>query len=240
MMGGVSRWNGGWRRRMKPGTRVLIVEDDRAIARFLQLQLEHHGYSVLCSYDGLSGLEAVSGFRPEVIVLDIMLPGLDGVGVLKKLRSEGNAVPVIMLTARDTAMDKVHSLDRGADDYLAKPFDTGELMARIRALLRRVQGEEVIRVADLEIDTAAHIVRRGKRRIDLTAREYELLLFMARNVRRVLSRETLLSRVWDQDFDVGTNVVEVYISYLRKKIDAPGERRLIHTVRGVGYALRGE
>jgi len=171
-------------------------------------------------------------------VLDIMLPGLDGVGVLKRLRSTGIKVPIIMLTARDTPMDKIHSLDHGADDYLSKPFDMGELMARIRALLRRVEGEEILRVADLEIDTAAHIVRRGER-IELTAREYELLVLMAHNARRVLSRDMLLSRVWEQDFG-STNVVDVYIGYLRKKIDLPGEKRLIHTIRGTGYALRSD
>jgi DNA-binding response OmpR family regulator len=225
---------------MRPGTRVLIVEDDRSIARLVELELEYRGFAVRCAYDGPSGLREVSGFRPDVIVLDIMLPGMDGVGILKRLRTEGNRVPVIMLTARDTPMDKIHSLDHGADDYLTKPFDVGELMARIRALLRRAQGEEVVRVADLEIDTAAHRVRRGEREIELTAREYELLEFMARNHRRVLSREVLLERVWDQDFGVGTNVVDVYIGYLRKKIDAGEEKRLIRTVRGAGYVLRAD
>ncbi len=222
----------------KPGTRVLIVEDDHSIARLVQLQLEHRGFTALCRYDGPSGLEAVAEFRPELVILDIMLPGMDGVGVLNKLRSTGSKVPVMMLTARDTPMDKIHSLDHGADDYLAKPFNMGELMARVRALLRRIEGDEILRVSDLEIDTAAHIVRRGEREIELTAREYELLVFMARNARRVFSRYELFSRVWDQEFD-GTNVVDVYVGYLRKKIDAPGEERLIHTVRGAGYALRG-
>jgi DNA-binding response OmpR family regulator len=225
---------------MKPGTRVLIVEDDRSIARVVQVELEHQGFRVLCCHGGISGLEAVAKFRPQLIVLDIMLPGLDGVGLLNELRREGNNVAVIMLTARDTPLDKIHSLDHGADDYLSKPFDMGELMARIRALLRRVEGEEVLRVADLEIDTAAHVVRRGDREIRLTAREYELLMFMARNHRRVLSREMLLSNVWEQNSDVKTNVVEVFVGYLRKKVDTPGEKRLIHTVRGAGYVLRGD
>ena len=223
---------------MRPGTRVLIVEDDHSIARVVQVQLEHRGYAVRCCHDGISALEEIPKFRPEVIVLDIMLPRLDGVGVLKELRSSGSRVPIMMLTARDAPMDKIHSLDQGADDYLSKPFDMGELMARIRALLRRVEGEEILRVADLEIDSAAHIVRRGERQIGLTAREYELLVFMARNARRVLSRGTLLSRVWEQDSDVETNVVEVYVGYLRKKVDGPGEKRLIRTVRGAGYVLR--
>jgi two-component system response regulator MprA/two-component system response regulator TrcR len=218
----------------------LIVEDDRSIARIVRVQLEHRGFTVLCCHDGISALEEVPKFRPEVIVLDIMLPGLDGVGVLNELRSKGSGTPIIMLTARDTPMDKIHSLDRGADDYLSKPFDMGELMARIRALLRRVEGEEILRVSDLEIDTASHDVRRGDREIRLTPREYALLVFMARNARRVLSQESLLSRVWELDFEVHSNVVEVYIGYLRKKIDAPGEKQLIHTVRGAGYMLRGD
>jgi DNA-binding response OmpR family regulator len=224
---------------MKPGTRILIVEDDSSIARLVQLELEHRGVRVRCAYDGPSGLEAVADFGPAAIVLDIMLPGMDGVGVLKRLRQKGNGVPVIMLTARDTAADKVHSLDLGADDYLTKPFDTEELMARLRALLRRVDGDEVLRVADLEIDTATREVRRGERKVEnLTAREYELLEFMARNPRRVLSRDLLLSRVWDQEYGIETNVVDVYVGYLRKKLDTPGEVRLIQTIRGVGYSLR--
>ncbi len=224
---------------MKPGTRILIVEDDRSVARLLKLELEHRGLGVLCVRDGPSGLEAAAEFDPAVIVLDIMLPGIDGVGVLKELRRRGNREPVIMLTARDTPADKVHSLDVGADDYLTKPFDTEELMARLRALLRRVEGDEVLRVADLEVNTATREVRRGERKVEsLTAREYELLEFMARNPRRILSRDLLLSRVWEQEFGVETNVVDVYVGYLRKKIDAPGDTRLIQTIRGVGYALR--
>ncbi len=224
---------------MRPGTRVLIVEDDKAIAEFVQLELEHRGLKVRCVYDGPSGIEAAEEFEPSVIVLDIMLPGMDGVGVLKRLRQRGNRVPVIMLTARDTPRDKVHSLDTGADDYLTKPFDTEELIARVRALLRRAEGDEVLRVADLEIDTATREVRRGEREMeDLTAREYELLEFMARNPRRVLSRDLLLSRVWEQEFGIETKVVDVYVGYLRKKLDAPGDVPLIQTIRGVGYALR--
>jgi DNA-binding response OmpR family regulator len=223
---------------MKSGTRILVVEDDRSIARLIQLELEHRDFAVRCAYDGPSGLETVSDFEPAAIVLDIMLPKLDGVGVLKKLRAAGKRVPVIMLTARGDPLDKVHSLDRGADDYLTKPFDMEELMARLRALLRRAGEEEVIRVADLEIDTASREVRRGTREINLTAREYELVEFMARNHRRVLSRDLLLSRVWQLEGGIGTNVVDVYIGYLRKKVDAPGEAPLIKTVRGAGYALR--
>jgi len=224
---------------MRPGTRVLLVEDDRSIAGFVEPELERLGFRVRCAYDGPSGLEEARHFRPEVVILDIMLPKLDGVGVLKGLRLGGIRVPVVMLTARDATLDKVHSLDLGADDYVTKPFEMDELLARIRALLRRVEGDEILRVADLEVNTATREVRRGEREIDLTAREYDLLEFMARYPRRVHSRDLLLSRVWDQEFGITTNVVEVYIAYLRKKVDAPGERKLIHTVRGAGYALKG-
>src|SRR5215213_6308210 len=173
---------------MKPGTRILIVEDDRSIARLIQLELEHRNLKVWCAYDGPAGLKAATECDPAVVVLDIMLPGMDGVGVLKKLRQQGNRVPVIMLTARDTPSDKIHSLNIGADDYLTKPFDLGELAARLGAVLRRVKSDEVLRVADLEINTATREVKRGGGEVDqLTATEYKLLEFMARNPRRVLS-----------------------------------------------------
>ena len=224
---------------MRQGARILLVEDDRSIASFVEPELEHSGFSVRCAYDGLTGLKEAQTFGPALIILDIMLPGLDGVGVLRRLRQDGSRVPVIMLTARDTTLDKVHSLDRGADDYLTKPFDIEELLARIRALLRRTEGDEIIRVADLEINTSTREVWRVAREIELTAREYELLTFMAKNPRRVLSRDLLLSRVWDEEFGLTTNLVDVYIGYLRRKVEAPGEERLIRTVRGAGYALRG-
>jgi DNA-binding response OmpR family regulator len=224
---------------MRPSTRILLVEDDRSIAGFVEPELEHLGFQVRCAYEGVTGLEEARRFEPALIVLDIMLPGMDGVGVLKRLRQEGNGVPVIMLTARDTTLDKVHSLDRGADDYLTKPFDIEELLARIRALLRRAEGDEILRVADLEINTSTREVRREEREIELTTREYELLEFMAQNPRRVLSRDLLLSRVWDGEFGLTPNVVDVYVGYLRRKVDAPGEEKLIRTVRGAGYALKG-
>lgn len=223
---------------MKPGTRILVVEDDESIAQLVELELEHRNFSVRCAYDGLSGLEEAERFRPEAVVLDIMLPKMDGVGVLNSLRQAGNRVPVIMLTARDATLDKVHSLNHGADDYLTKPFDIEELTARIQALLRRVEGEEILRVGDLELNTATREVRRGEREIELTHREYELLEFMAKNPRRVLSRDFLLSRVWEQEFGIPTNVVDVYIGYLRKKVDSEREPKLLHTVRGSGYALK--
>jgi DNA-binding response OmpR family regulator len=218
---------------------VLLVEDDRSIAGFVEPELERVGFCVRCAYDGPSGLEEAGRFDPELVVLDIMLPGFDGVALVKRLRQRGSRVPVVMLTARDTTLDKVHSLDLGADDYVTKPFEMDELLARMRALLRRVEGDEILRVADLEVNTATREVRRGAREIDFTAREYDLLEFMARNPRRVLSRDLLLSKVWGQEFGITTNVVDVYIAYLRKKVDGPGEQRLIRTVRGAGYALKG-
>ncbi len=223
---------------MKAGTRILVVEDDRSIARLVQLELEHRNFAVLCAYDGPSGLEAVSDFQPAVIVLDIMLPKLDGVGVLKKLRAAGNKVPVIMLTARGDPLDKVHSLDRGADDYLTKPFNMEELMARLRALLRRAGEDEVIRVADLEIDTGAGTVKRGGQEIHLTRREFTLLEALAANEGRVLTREVILDRIW-MDEESYSNTVDVHIGLLRKKVDAGHSVRLIHTVHGVGYSPRG-
>ena len=216
-----------------------MVEDDRSIAGFVEPELEHLGFTVRCAYDGVTGLKEAQAFEPALVVLDIMLLGLDGVGILTRLRQGGSRVPVIMLTARDTTLDKVHSLDHGADDYLTKPFDIEELLARIRALLRRAEGDEILRVGDLEINTSTREVRRGEREIELTTREYELLEFMAQNARRVLSRDLLLSRVWDEEFGLTTNLVDVYVGYLRRKVDAPGEEKLIRTVRGAGYALRG-
>src|SRR4051812_39562147 len=154
---------------MRSGKRILLVEDDRSIAGFVGPELEHLGFRIRCAYDGPSGLEEAQRYRPELIILDIMLPKLDGIGMLKRLREAGSRVPIIMLTARDTTLDKVHSLDHGADDYVSKPFEIEELLARIRALLRRVEGEEVLRVSDLEVNTTTHEIRRGEREIELTA-----------------------------------------------------------------------
>jgi DNA-binding response OmpR family regulator len=223
---------------MKPGTRVLVIEDNKSIAKFVELELKHRNFAVRCAHDGQEALQELEGYRPELVVLDIMLPKIDGVGVLNRIRQRGDRLPVIMLTARDTTLDKVHSLNHGADDYLTKPFEIEELVARIRALLRRVEGDEILRVGNLEVHTSTREVWRGDREIELTHREYELLEFMAKHPRRVLSRDFLLSRVWEQEFGIPTNVVDVYVGYLRKKVDADGEPKLIHTVRGAGYALK--
>lgn len=223
---------------IRAGTKILVVEDDASIVRLLELELEHRGFMVRRALDGVSGLEEAERFKPDVIVLDIMLPKLDGVSVLRGIRNRGDKTPVVMLTARDATLDKVHSLNHGADDYLTKPFDVEELLARVGAVLRRSQGEEVLRVSDLVINRATREVSRGERAIELTAREYAVLEFMAKNHRRALSRDVLLSQVWEQEYGIETNVVDVYIGYLRKKIDGPGEKPLIKTIRGVGYTLR--
>jgi two-component system response regulator MprA/two-component system response regulator TrcR len=223
---------------LKPGTRILLIEDDRSISRLLQMELEHRRLNVHAVYDGLSAETAVQDFAPQVIVLDILLPGMDGERVLKRIRERGIDTPVVMLTARDRSSDKVRNLDLGADDYLTKPFDIDELLARLRAVLRRVEPDDVVRIGDLEIDATAHEVMRGNRRIGLTSREFDLLEYLARNARHVVSRATLLEQVWRETPDADPNVVDVYIGYLRKKIDLPGEPRLIQTVRGVGFTLR--
>ena len=215
----------------------MVVEDDRSISELVEMELTHLKMDVRCAHDGPSGLKLARSFDPAVVVLDIMLPGMDGVGVLKELRRGGSRVPIIMLTARDATPDKVHSLSLGADDYLAKPFDVEELVARLAALVRRAQGDEVLRFGDLVVNTSTRAVRRGGRNVDLTAREYGLLEFMARNPRRVLSRDIMLSRVWGDEPGAGTKVVNVYVGYLRKKVDGADDAPLIRTVRGVGYAL---
>jgi two-component system response regulator MprA/two-component system response regulator TrcR len=219
-------------------TRILVVEDDHSISRLLQLELDHRGFEVFCISDGASAQQSVETLRPNLVVLDILLPGLDGEQILALIRRKHPRLPVIMLTARDRARDKIRSLDAGADDYLTKPFNIDELEARIRALLRRVEGDTVVQVGDLDVNMTTHEVRRGDQRIDLTGREYDLLEYLARNARRVLSRDMILDRVWQHTPDVDPNVLDVYIGYLRKKIERPGMPRLIQTVRGMGFALR--
>ena len=224
------------------GLRVLTIEDDPAISRLLQLELEHRGMQVHRAADGIAGLEAVATFRPDVILLDILLPGMDGERILALLRGDGVRTPVIMLTARDRSSDKIRNLDGGADDYLAKPFDIDELLARIRAVLRRATIDTLsrLRVADLEMDRDARLVTRGSAVINLTAREYELLELLMTNARHVLPREMIIERVWGYDAEVDSNILDVYIGYLRRKIDLPGSPRLIRTVRGLGFTLRDD
>ncbi|MGO0122359.1 response regulator [Desulfothermobacter acidiphilus] len=222
--------------------RILVVEDDQSLARFLQLELEHEGYQVEIVNDGYQAVVRSSEEEWDLIVLDIMLPGLDGFAVCRRIR-EKSSVPVIMLTARDAVNDRVQGLDAGADDYLCKPFASEELLARVRARLRRRNSkseDEKITVGDLVICPRTRIVVRGEQKINLTKREFDLLHFLAVNAGVVLERETILNQVWGFDYFGNTNVVDVYIRYLRAKIDDPFPRKLIHTVRGVGYVLREE
>ncbi len=219
--------------------RVLVVEDDASISRLLQIELEHRGMEVHRVSDGLHVLPALERVRPDVVILDILLPGMDGERILFLMRREGWKTPVIMLTARDGINDKIRNLTTGADDYLTKPFNIDELVARILAVLRRVEPEEIVRLADLEIDIPARRVHRAGREIALTNREFALLELLARNARHVVSRDTIMDRVWNGG-DTDPNVVDVYIGYLRKKIDAEESVPLIRTVRGVGFTLRGE
>jgi two-component system, OmpR family, response regulator MprA len=221
------------------GGRVLIVEDDADIADVLRRSLRNEGYEVRTTADGHEALDVAAGFVPDLVVLDLGLPGLDGIEVCRRLRNEGD-VPILMLTARTEIEDRVTGLDSGADDYLAKPFERQELLARIRALLRRrpPRGAASLEVADLALNPDTREVNRGQREIELTNREFELLEFLMRNERLVVSRERLLDEVWGYDPMAATNTIDVFISNLRRKLESGGEPRLLHTKRGAGYVLR--
>ncbi len=223
--------------------KILVVEDEKKVANFLRKGLQEEGYAVDLADNGLDGLSFATDKDYDLIILDIYLPKLDGIAVLKKLREERVATPVLLLTVRATIEDKVLGLNSGADDYLTKPFAFDELIARVRALLRRGAGgieDSVLRFADVSLDLARHTVTRGSRKIELTLKEFSLLEYLMRNAGRVVTRTMITDHVWNQDFDTGTNVVDVYVNYLRKKIDAESEARLIHTVRGVGYVMKVE
>ena len=220
--------------------RILIVEDEAAIARFVELELRHEGYQVDKAEDGRAGLEQALAGQYDLVLLDIMLPGLSGLEVLRRLQ-RGKDTPVILLTARDTVMDKVSGLDMGADDYITKPFAIEELLARIRTALRKRPAkapEPVLTLGPIAMDTARRQVRCNGQAVELTTREFDVLRLFLENPEIVLSRETFLSRVWGYDYVGETNVVDVYIRYLRSKLDAACGKSLIHTVRGVGYVLR--
>jgi two-component system response regulator MprA len=219
--------------------RILIIEDDEAILKVLRRVLSYEGYQVDTALDGQSGLNMVREIVPDLIILDWLLPGMDGLEVCRRLRAAGN-IPILMLTAKDTIQDRVQGLDAGADDYLVKPFELDELMARIRALLRRTQTEraQVLTFADLILDISTRQASRKGRVISLTAKEYELLELFMRHPRQVLTREMIFDRVWGYDFGGESNVLDVYIRYLRQKLEEGGEARLLHTARGVGYVLR--
>jgi two-component system response regulator MprA len=219
--------------------RILVIEDEERIRNFLQRGLTFEGYRVDTAPDGEAGLDIARDNPPDLVLLDLMLPGLDGLEVCRRLRSVSD-IPILMLTARESVEDRVTGLDAGADDYLVKPFAFDELMARVRALLRRAQPTkpQVYRFGDLELDTGTRQGRRAGRLFDLTAKEYELLELFMRHPRQVLTREIIFDRVWDYDFGGESNIIEVYVRYLRQKTEGDGLPRLIHTVRGIGYVLR--
>ena len=219
--------------------KILIIEDDEAILRIIKRGLSFESYQVETSTDGTEGLVKAKDWHPDLIILDWMLPGMDGLEVCRRLRTAGN-VPVLMLTAKDAIQDRVLGLDAGADDYLVKPFELDELAARIRALLRRTQSDRlpVLTFADLQLDTSTRQATRNGRTIQLTAKEYDLLELLMRHPRQVLTREVIFDRIWGYDFGGESNVLDVYIRYLRQKIVVGDEQQLIHTSRGVGYVMR--
>ncbi len=229
----------------KENQRILIIEDEKNLARFIELELKHEGYETEICYNGRTGLDAALNSDWDLILLDLMLPELNGIEVCRRLRPVKN-VPIIIMTARDSVIDRVSGLDHGADDYIVKPFAIEELLARIRALLRRIDIEEeqrkvkqtTVSYRDLVIEKENRIVKRGEEQIELTKREYELLLILMENINVVLSRQVLLNKVWGYKSEVETNVVDVYIRYLRNKIDVPGKDSYIQTVRGTGYVMR--
>ncbi|MFG1638788.1 response regulator transcription factor [Amycolatopsis sp. NPDC049252] len=225
--------------------RILVVDDDRAVRESLRRSLEFNGYQVELASDGAQALEAIIANRPDAMVLDVMMPRLDGLEVARRLRSTGDDLPILVLTARDTVSDRVSGLDAGADDYLPKPFALEELLARLRALLRRAipdgqngQETETLSFADLTLDPGTREVRRGGREISLTRTEFALLELFLSYPKHVLTRGRILEEVWGYDFPTSGNALEVYVGYLRRKTEAEAEPRLIHTVRGVGYVLR--
>jgi DNA-binding response OmpR family regulator len=221
--------------------RILVVEDERKVASFIRQGLEEEGHTVEVAADGAAALDLmIAGPAYDLVVLDLMLPKRDGFEVLRQARGKHVETPVLVLTARDGVSDKVMGLDLGADDYLTKPFAFEEFLARVRALLRRRSGSRaaVLRLADLALDPSTREVTRGQRKVALTAREYALLEYFMRNVGRVLTRPMIAEHVWGLDFDPESNIIDVYVGYLRRKIDGEGERRLVHTMRGAGYVMR--
>jgi heavy metal response regulator len=222
--------------------RILVVEDEEKVSRFIVRGLVAERFAVDSALDGISGLERALTYAYDLIILDLMLPGLDGTEVLRRIRRKNETVPVLILTARDAVADKVKNFEIGADDYLTKPFAFAELLVRIKALLRRgpVSRASVLRVGDLELDRLSQQIRRAGERIELTAKEYALLEYLMSNAGRVLSRTMIIEHVWDESFDGLTNIVDVYVRHLRNKVDDPHERKLIRTVRGVGYTISDE
>jgi len=221
--------------------RILVVEDEKKVASFLQKGLEEEYYIVDCAYDGEEALYMLEVNDYDMVILDIMLPKIDGLEVLRRVRGKGLSLPVLMLTAKDSVEDIVRGLDAGGDDYLTKPFAFAELLARVRALLRRREREPLgeLKVADLVLNPLTHKVSRGGKQIELTAKEYALLEYLMRHANRVVTRTMISEHVWDYHFDPMTNVIDVYVNHLRKKVDMGFAHKLIHTIRGVGYMLKG-
>jgi heavy metal response regulator len=220
--------------------KILLVEDEKKVASFIKRGLEEEHFTVDVAYDGESGEFMALTSEYDLIILDILLPKKNGFEVLKSLRANGIQTPILILTAKGSIDDKVEGLNSGADDYLTKPFAFAELIARIRSLLRRTSSEKsnIIKVADLELDTVKHIAKRGEKIIELTAREYSLLEYFMRNKGRVLTRTMIAEHIWDYHFDTGSNIIDVYVKRLRKKIDEGFPKKLIHTIRGVGYIIK--
>ena len=220
--------------------RILVVDDDESVTNMLRRALSFDGYAVATARDGAEGLRKALEWAPELVVLDVMMPGIDGLEVCRRLRAGDPGLAILMLTAKDAASDEILGLDAGADDYLVKPFTLEVLAAHLRALLRRKEPteSEILRFADLSLDTGTRTARRGDREIHLTTTEYELLMQLLRHPRQVLEKEQLTEKVWGYDFGGNYNVLEVYVRYLRQKLEAEGEVRLIHTLRGAGYVLR--
>ena len=222
--------------------RILVIEDEKKVAHFIKKGLEEEHYAVDTAYDGETGLYMIGTNEYDLIVLDLMIPKIDGLEVLRRIRSNKNNVPILVLTAKDTVEDIVKGLDAGCDDYLTKPFEFIEFLARIRALLRRekIDKEPVLKIANLTLSLVTHKVMRGGKEIELTSKEYALLEYFMRNPDKVLTRTMISEHVWDYHFDSMTNVIDVYVNYLRKKIDKGFEPKLIHTIRGVGYILSAD
>jgi two-component system response regulator MprA len=219
---------------------LLVVDDDPRITELVRRIFAYEGYSVAVAATGQDALDRTLERPPDLIVLDLLLPGIDGLEVARRLREAGDNVPILMLTARDAVANRVEGLAVGADDYLVKPFAPEELVARVKALLRRSQAErhEVLRYADVELDTGTRLAHRGAREMELSPTEYEVLLLFLRRPRQVLTREIIMDRIWGLDFEGSSNILEVYVGYLRAKLEAAGEPRLIHTIRGVGYVFK--
>ncbi|MCP6757517.1 MAG: response regulator transcription factor [Fischerella sp. CENA71] len=219
---------------------ILLVEDEVKLARFVELELTTEGYQVSVAHDGITGLTLARESSPDLAILDWMLPGLSGVEICRRLRATGSSIPIILLTAKDEVSDRVAGLDAGADDYVVKPFSIEELLARIRAHLRRTQetDEDILQFEDLKLNRRTREVFRDKRAIDLTVKEFDLLEYLLSHPRQVFTRDQILEKVWGYDFMGDSNIIEVYVRYLRLKLEENNEKRLIHTVRGVGYALR--